>query len=445
MRTNILLALDTRRARQDGSYPLIMRLGHQRRTAPISLDIYLQAKDWNEEKRLVRNSYSNGDETATRLNNRLAKQRAKAIDLIEKLEAAQKLQGMKVSELKAFIEKYIDKEEEDPVAIEQKEQAPKPATFFEHSTQIIAGLTEAKRLGTRDSYQDAVGAVEKFHGSKELTFEQIDYEFLMRFENKYYAKGNTANGLAVYMRSIRAVYNSAIKAKIVARDLYPFRDYKIKTTPTRKRALSLEQLNRIINLVLDKDDPLFSARNFFVGSYMMYGMNFTDMAYLTEANIVDGRIQYRRNKTSKLYDIKIIPALRTILNHYRKQSSGTAHVFRIIKRTSAEEQRRDIEWARKRYNKKLKEIAKLCGISGNLTSYVSRHTFATQAMLRKIPLLAISAMLGHSSVKTTQIYLQDLPTQQLDDYNEQILYGGQEKKKVRQIKHQLQKADVAVA
>jgi site-specific recombinase XerD len=82
---------------------------------------------------------------------------------------------------------------------------------------------------------------------------------------------------------------------------------------------------------------------------------------------------------------------------------------------------KDIQWARKRYNQKLKEIAQLCGIESNLTSYVSRHSFATQAMLAEVPMNAISAMLGHSSLKTTEIYLKSLPSNVLDEYNSRIV------------------------
>jgi integrase/recombinase XerD len=79
-----------------------------------------------------------------------------------------------------------------------------------------------------------------------------------------------------------------------------------------------------------------------------------------------------------------------------------------------------VDWARKNYNKGLKKIALLCGIEQNLTSYVSRHSFATQAMLQDVPLQAISAMLGHSKLNTTQIYLKSLPSNILDDYNQLI-------------------------
>ena len=84
-------------------------------------------------------------------------------------------------------------------------------------------------------------------------------------------------------------------------------------------------------------------------------------------------------------------------------------------------QSRDIQWARKRYNKKLKDVAALCGINKTLTSYVSRHSFATQAMMNQVPLNAISAMLGHSSIKTTEIYLKTLPAGILDEYNKLVI------------------------
>lgn len=84
-------------------------------------------------------------------------------------------------------------------------------------------------------------------------------------------------------------------------------------------------------------------------------------------------------------------------------------------------QDRDIMWSRKCYNKRLKTIAEICGIEKTLTSYVSRHSFATQSMLQNVPINAISSMLGHSSIKTTEIYLKSLPNNILDDYNAQIM------------------------
>ncbi|MEX0290740.1 MAG: tyrosine-type recombinase/integrase [Flavobacteriaceae bacterium] len=80
-----------------------------------------------------------------------------------------------------------------------------------------------------------------------------------------------------------------------------------------------------------------------------------------------------------------------------------------------------MSWERQRYNRGLKLIGEMCGIEQKLTTYVSRHSFATQAMLNDVPLQAISTMLGHSKLNTTQIYLKSLPTNILDDYNERLI------------------------
>jgi site-specific recombinase XerD len=121
------------------------------------------------------------------------------------------------------------------------------------------------------------------------------------------------------------------------------------------------------------------------------------------------------------YNIKITNQLQEILSCYTKDKDKDEFIFPIIKRDIFELQYKDVLWARKRYNKGLKEIANLCGIEQRLTSYVSRHSFATQAMLQEVPLQAISAMLGHNRLTTTQIYLKTLPNDVLDGYNKKLV------------------------
>lgn len=144
------------------------------------------------------------------------------------------------------------------------------------------------------------------------------------------------------------------------------------------------------------------------------------MAFLKLENIINGRIQFQRSKTGKLYDIKITDHLQETISIYSENKEKNAFIFPIVKRDKLELQHKDIDRERHRYNKGLEKIATMCTIDDNLTSYVSRHSFATQAMLQNVPLLAISAMLGHSKLNTTQIYLKSLPNNVLDVYNEQI-------------------------
>lgn len=403
MNTNIVVSLDTRRKKSDGTFPIIMRLGHNSRTIPIATGISIKETDWDEQGRKVKKSYT-GVSNVTHLNNLIQKKKSDALDIIMKLHDSGNLDILSVADLK------------DRICSPSASQS-----FFEFTNQLIEELKKSKQFGTARSYKGVASVLKEFCNNKDLSFKSINYQFLSRLETSHLAKGNTLNGLSVYMRAIRAIYNKAIKSGLVDKELYPFEAYKIKSAPTEKRALEWDLLKEIINSKITPDHQCFNARNYFVASYMMYGMNFKDMAFLKKSDIKDGRIQYQRKKTSKYYDIKITSNLDKILTYYSELSAYTEYIFPIINRQNPELQDRDIQWARKRYNKKLKLLAKECGIEKNLTSYVSRHSFATQAMLQDVPLNAISSMLGHSSIKTTEIYLKSLPSKILDDYNLRIL------------------------
>jgi len=402
--TNIVVSLDTRRTKQDGTYPLVLRVGHNKRTTAIPLGVSLLEKDWDEERRKIKKSYS-GTSNITRLTNLIEKKKSDAMDIILKLEENGQLQKLSVTELRDKIDRQNIN-----------------TSFYQFGERLVQDLIKANRIGTARSYKGVLAILKTFHGKeKELYFNDITYSFLTKLETYHFKNGNEANGLAVYMRTIRAIYNKAIKEELVEPNLYPFTHYAIKTVPTQKRALEWEFLKKIIDLKLEPSDACFNARNYFLASYMMYGMNFKDMAFLLKTDIAHGRIYYRRDKTSKLYDIKITPSLQTILSYYIDKDPDSKYVFPIIKREHPILQDKDILWARKRYNMKLKDVAALCKIEKNLTSYVSRHSFATQALLQEIPVAAISTMLGHSNLKTTQTYLKTLPSNILDDYNSRIL------------------------
>lgn len=403
MNTNVVVSLDTRREKKDGTYPIILRLGHNEKTTSIPLGISIGEKDWDEKKRLIKNTYK-GTSSVARLNNQIQKTKADVMDVILKLHESGSLQTLSLKSLK---DKIVQKEAKD--------------SFFQFANQCVTELMQAQRVGTARSYKGLISVLKEYRKGKDLLFKEITYDFLSKFEINHKSKGNGANGLAVYMRTIRAIYNKAVKSGLADKELYPFSDYKIKTAPTEKRALDGEFLKKIIELDITSNHICFNTRNYFLASYMMYGMNFADMAYLEKSDIENGRIKYRRRKTGKLYDIKITPPLEKILTHYIQQNSNAKFVFPILKRVEPALREKDIQWARKRYNKKLKVLASLCGISSNLTSYVSRHSFATQAMRHEIPLAAISSMLGHSSLKTTEIYLKGLSANILDEYNERLM------------------------
>lgn len=404
MKTSINISLDTRRSKKNGTFPLVLRLGHLQSTTSIPLNIHILEKDWDAKNRMIRKTYK-GTESITRLNNKIHKRKSDAWDTILQLHESGELAFMTLADIR----KRIDGEEQFA------------GDFFEFTENEINDLKQAQRFGTARSYLNVLEVMKVYHAKPLLHFAEMTYSYLMKFETHHLSKGNNRNGLAVYMRTIRALFNKSIKKGVIEKTLYPFNEYKIKTIPTEKRALDIDLFSKIVQTKIEPNEPGFHARNYFICSYMMYGMNFMDMAHLKISDIRDGRIQYRRRKTNKLFDIKLSPQLEYILNYYIQNNRKLGYVFPIIKRKDLADQEKDIMWARKRYNKALKKIAEKCGIETNLTSYVSRHSFATHAMLNNVPIHVISAMFGHSSLKTTEIYLKTLPNNILDSYNERIV------------------------
>ena len=402
MKTNITLSMDTRRKRKDGMCPIIFRLSHHRKTIAISTGFAVPPEYWNEKNREVKRTY-NGVSSVARLNNLLIKKKTELRDGINELEENGQLEGLSITELKNTLTKPTN-----------------TISFFDFTDQLISEMEEANRFGNAKAYRCALGALKNFNKKEFLRFEEMTYTYLKRFETAHLKKGNSINGLSMYMRTFRAIYNKAIHQGVVSADSYPFRKYKIKSQPTAKRAISIEKIRRILNLELEPGTPLFNTRNYFLCSYLMNGISFIDMAFLKLDNIIDGRIQYRRQKTARYYDIKLTPQLSSIMDCYFIGKDKTDYIFPIVKRKEMQDQFKDIQWERKRYNKRLKEIAKLCEIEEHLTSYVSRHSMATNLILNDVPINALSKMLGHSDISTTEIYIKNLPTHIMDEYQERL-------------------------
>jgi len=331
MATSIVLSLDKRRPREDSAFPIIFRLTHNTKTTSISSGYSTQKKFWDARNRCFRNTFK-GSESPQRLNNFLVKRKAQLVDIITRLEEKGDLKYLSVIQLK---EKLITNGGTQSV--------------FAFTENLIADLVEAKRIGTARSYREVLRSVKVFRNQKDLSFNELNFDFLKKFETDYLSRGNSLGGLAVYMRTIRAICNKAIKAGSAEQEGYPFRDYTIRTGKTRKRAIPMEAIKKIKDLNLNPKAALFNDRNIFLMSFYLRGMPYVDLAHLKVSNIIDGRIQYDRQKTAEPFDIKIPEQLSPILKNFIKGKSKEDYVLPVIKRKSPVLQYRDIEWARSRY------------------------------------------------------------------------------------------------
>jgi len=287
---------------------------------------------------------------------------------------------------------------------------------------LIAEKLAAGKKGSALTYRGIKRKLNTIFGEALISFEQINFQALKKIEIRHLSDGGGYGGLGVNMRTLRAIYNRAIKDKIVSADFYPFKDYKIKTGETERRALSEENFVKFKSLELVPH--LLQAKDYFMASFYMRGMNYIDMAHLEVKNIKGDfeRISYQRNKTGKFFNIKISESLKVILNKYIENPDDKgSYIFPILtKDKPVEDQYGTITNKRKKLNQKLKKIALTNSIEP-FTIYSARHTYATMGKRKGVPTAVIQESLGHQTEAITQKYLNSFENTVIDEYDELIM------------------------
>ena len=226
------------------------------------------------------------------------------------------------------------------------------------------------------------------------------------------------NSISFYMRNLRAIYNKAVKQKIVKKKEL-FSEVYTGIDKTRKRAVDERLISKLYNLKLDNNDVLTLTRDIFIFSYCMRGMSFVDIAYLKKSDISNGVISYCRRKTGQLMNVRIESCMQCIINKYKENTSE--YIFPIIKSADKGEAYKQYRSAINIYNRNLGVLSDMIGSGCKLSSYTARHSWATAARKHDVPISVISAGMGHSSETTTQIYLKSIEDDVVDRANAEII------------------------
>lgn len=402
----IKVVLRKGRKLKDGRYPLAIRLTHNKKVKYIFTPYSALEKEWNGKYPVFLN---NKHPNQLELNEYFNLLYSKAIDHQLKFEKSGR--PYTVLELHQNITRKSSSK-----------------TFFGLSEEIINNMIKAGRIGSAETSRTAINAVKRFSKGKDFHFETINYQWLKDFETYHDSRSNKAVSLSVYLRSIRSIYNTAIRQDIISESYYPFgrNKYTIPTGPVRKRAISKEDIIKIEKLELEKDSYLWHAKNYFLFSFYTMGMNWMDIAHLKMKNIVNGRIEYIRSKTkrktAKAFSIKINSKIQGILNYYTIGKDKEQYIFPIIRRTETPTTiHNDIKNRLKRYNQNLERIRKITGIEQKISSYVSRHSWATIAKKSGVNISIISDALGHHDPYITQTYLDSFGSEEIDEINQKII------------------------
>lgn len=339
-------------------------------------------------------------------------------EYLEKLIAEKtKAYTDKILELKAMEQEFT------ATTLSEKVNCPtKQKTVGDVFLSYMEKLKTEGRTGYFLSVRQVYNSLLKFNKHLNFYFPDMDVSWLKKYETWLHSSGLKENTIGIRFRTLRAIYNLAIEENVVKPEYYPFKKYKVSKLheETVKRAITKEELNKVFSY---KSSNPFTRLpvDLFTFSYLMGGINFVDMAYLTKKNIIDNRLVYSRRKTNKLIKLPLQPRAIELINKYSNPENP--YLFPILStfHKTEQQQRNRIHKVISKINLRLKAIGKELGLPIDLTTYVARHSFATVLKRSGVNTSLICEALGHSSERVTQIYLDSFGNDQMDDAMKNLL------------------------
>lgn len=281
-----------------------------------------------------------------------------------------------------------------------------PLDFVPYALEKIKDLRSSRRHNTAATLQTALKSLRKFWGpDRPIPFQELTPSRLRAYQEWLLAEGVGLNTISCYMRALRSLYNRAVSEELIT-DSRPFRPVYSKVRETNKRAIPAQYLQKLKKLSLEGEEKLAFVRDLFLFSFYARGMSFVDMAYLRKEQIEGGLLVYCRHKTRQEIRIKMEKCMQNIVDRY--VAPDRAHVFPILTTDEEPECFRQYRSRACYYNKLLKELGRRVGLQVPLTFYVARHTWASLAFHNRTDLGVISKALGHTSLKTTLIYIKSI-------------------------------------
>jgi site-specific recombinase XerD len=406
MNTSVKVILYTSKTLSSGEHPVMLRIIKERKVKYLSVGFSCTKELWDER------------EGGPKKRHPLYKEAQLSIQK-KKLEASRMVMDMENEDRNLSVGELKGK---------LKRARSASLTLLHYFDLVIERLKGSGQIKNAAVYRDTKNNVSEFTRGKDKQFSEIDVAFLSQLEEYLKASGKGPNTISIYLRTLRALINKAIKEEVCPEKYYAFKKFslgKYQNIKTAKRAISKGEIEKIRLVSLKKYPELTDARNLFLFSYYCRGMNFTDMASLKWKDIQDGRVNYVRQKTKERFSIALLPPAKEIVEHYSKgrKYQKSDYVFPILNEghlTPVAIYNRK-EKMLSRVNADLKKLATLSKVKVPLTTYVARHSFATILKRQGVNTSLISEMMGHDSEKTTQVYLDSFENKVLDEISKGLL------------------------
>ena len=407
---SIIVKIRKTRANKFGLCPIIIRIAKDNEHATRTVGAEATETEWDEETQRPNKKhpkYLEVKKTIDAMVNRIED---------KELEYRRKNEYYAVHDLTGLVSKEVSEE-----------------SVFACFNKIIKDLEAGGKIGTADTYINTKRFLESFSCNPKLQFRQINYSFLNNMLTYCRQRNQKETTMFFYFKTLRAFLNRCIKLDYCEPSDYGFKNFSLSqfNLKTRKRAISFEALKKIEDLSLEPFTGRWNARNYFLFSFYTRGTNLVDMAFLRGKNIVDGRLEYYRIKTGDFISVRLNEKALEIIDLYK----GLTYKDFLFPIFDHNHENQNPDWKsmsrvqKDRMNsltssisKRLSLIAKMCGLDVKLTFYVGRHSYASGLRKSGVGLSNIKAAMSHKDEKTTEIYLQEIENDSMDEFDD-LLYS----------------------
>jgi len=387
-----------RKVRENGSYPLAIRIIKNRKPTFIHIGQNVQEGDWDSVKQRVKKSHPNSNY----LNKYIQKKLADATDKVLEFE--------------------IQKSEISSRAIKIGLNQSAKDTFFKQALIYIDHLKKAGKYNRISAEQPRINRFKEFLNGEDILFQDITVALLNKYQAYLKGSRTISNRTVVnHLIIIRSIFSQAMKSEIVDPKYYPFGKNKIriKFPESVKIGLTIEEVKRLEELKLELDSHANHARNIWLLSFYFAGMRVSDLLRLKWTDFQDDRLYYAMGKNEKAGSFKISEKAVEILSQYEhRKTENTIFVFPVLdsltKIDDLYNSQRKISYAVKSLNEALQKIASTAKINKKLTMHIARHTFGNISG-DKIPIQMLQKLYRHTSITTTIAYQANFINKDTDD------------------------------
>ena len=286
--------------------------------------------------------------------------------------------------------------------------------FIEGMREYVALLQKEQRFSTAKSYLDALRSFVRFKATEEIAYEEITKTCLHEYELYLQKEGRSRNTISTYMRRLRCIYNRAVEKGEAPYIPNLFSGVFTGIESRRKRSLPLKELHRLMTVPVK--EPRLRKTQLAVCLMFQYGgMSFVDFAHLKSENVRDNILSYQRRKTGTSIRLEVLRSANAMQQELSRKTSHSSHYLMPFLSGTQKGEAAYLEYqnALQQFNRNLKALKTRAGIKSPVTSYSIRHSFANQLKEQQVPIEIISELLGHQSIRTTQIYLRSFSLDKL--------------------------------